>query len=396
MPKWLNKANIYIAGWCIYNTQGVLFSKGTLFTQLLLIFLLLVSLYYCFVANFRYKLPVYFWGLNLLLSLFFVYGVYLMIGGYNPMDYITHVDSFSYLKTIMISILPIYVFYVFSKEGLLTKKSLCIWLFIFLSLTTINYFKSQQEMLMLALLNHSRTESFTNNYGYGFLALIPACVFLYKKPLIQYLVIGYIMVFMLMAMKRGALVIGIVCLIWFLWKNIKEVHSRMRFLFIAFAVFLCFVGYQFAQKQMEESLYFQKRVEDTLEGNSSGRDVLYEELANYYWNEATPLQFLFGSGANATLKVSRYYAHNDWLEIAVNQGLLGLLIYLLYWLIFTKVVFSRTYEPHIKLALQLFFIIYFMKTFFSMSYADMSIGATCVLGYCLTQEKKNEQIVYSN
>ena len=138
---------------------------------------------------------------------------------------------------------------------------------------------------------------------------------------------------------------------------------------------------------MVESAYFQKRLEDSFEGNSSGRDKIYSAMLSFFWNETTPLQFLFGSGANATLRVARVYAHNDWLEIAVNQGLLGLMIYMIYFLIFFKTVLSKRNNSSAKLALQLVFIICFMKTLFSMSYNDMNIGTTFVLGYCLAQEK---------
>jgi hypothetical protein len=107
------------------------------------------------------------------------------------------------------------------------------------------------------------------------------------------------------------------------------------------------------------------------------------------------LNSFFGSGANATLSISSLYAHNDWLEIAINQGVFGLIIYFFYWIMFFRECSSKSYTPYARLAMQLLFIIYFMKTFFSMSYNDMTVGATLVLGYCLAQEKKNEQIIYS-
>lgn len=396
MSTWFNKANIYLIAWCLYNTQGIFFPKGTLFTQILVLLLLLVSLYYCFVCNTRYKLPVYFYGLNILLSMFVVYGFFLMFGGYNSMDYSKHVDSFSYLKNILLSLLPIYAFFVFFKENQISSKNFFIWILLFISVATLNYFKNHQEMLIAAILNKSKAEEFTNNVGYEFLAIIPACVFLYKKPFLQYLAIGYCMIFMLMAMKRGAIIIGVVCIIWFMWKNLRQRNIKKKFGLMALSLLLCFVSYHFIKYRMEDSLLFQERVEKTLEGNSSGRGELYSEFANYFWNKTTPIQFIFGSGANATLRISSNYAHNDWLEIAVNQGIIGLFFFTLYWLLFIRTLSSKNFDIHTKLALQLLFVIYFMKTFFSMSYASMPIPATFILSYCLVQEKKDEQIVYCN
>lgn len=396
MPNWLNKANAYLFAWCIYCTQGILFPKGTLFTQLLIAVLLLVSLYYIFVANTQYKVPVYFVGLNILLAMFFVYGTYLMVGGYDAADYAKQVDSFSYLKGILISLAPIYPFYVFSKQGLVSEKFLEICFFVLFGVTIANYYQNYQEQLYMALLIGSNAEEFTNNVGYEFLSLIPFCVFFSKRPVLQYVALGSCMVFLFMAMKRGAIIIGVLCIIWFIWNNLRNASFKKKLGIMALSTALSFFGYLYVEKQMQESLYFQKRVENTLEGNSSGRDKLYGRFIDYFWGETTPLQFAIGSGANATLKVSYNYAHNDWLEIAVNQGVLGIIIYILYWGLFAKEILSNHYPPREKIALQLLFIIYFMKTFFSMSYEDMTIPATFILGYCLAQERKNEQIIYSN
>ena len=390
MPIWLNRANFYIVAWCIYSTQGILFPKGFLFTQLLLFILLMVSLYYLLIANTRYKLPVYFLGLNTLLGMLFIYGLYLIIGGYNVADYSIAVPSYHYLKNILISLSPIYPFFVFSKEGLINEKFLRIWLFVLIGITVINYFQSYQEQLYLAMLNASKAEEFTINVGYGFLSLIPICVFLYKKPVLQYIALGICMIFLFMAMKRGAIFIGVFCLFWFMWTNLKNTDFKKKVGIIFFSMALCLVGYLFVEKQIQESFYFQKRIENTLDGNSSGRDKLYSRFVDYFWNETTSLQFLFGSGANATLKVSYNYAHNDWLEIAVNQGIFGLIVYIFYWFLCGKTCVSKKYDFHVKSALQLLFMIYFLKTIFSMSYGSMGYIPMLSLGYCLAQEKENE------
>ena len=153
------------------------------------------------------------------------------------------------------------------------------------------------------------------------------------------------------------------------------------------------VGYVTFNNHFSESYAFQRKIQDLQEGGGSGRDILYQEFSNHFFYETTPMQFLVGSGANATLTISTNYAHNDWLEIAVNQGLLGVLMYMFYWILFYRESFVKKRNPMIKLALQLVFVDYFMRTFFSMSYQAMTTSATFVLGYCLAKENENEQIV---
>ena len=388
MPTWLNKMNIYIFLWLVYSFQDIFMPKGTFFTQLLIVILLAYSLYSVFIVNTRYRLmkPLFFSGLNALLFLFTIYGLFYIVCGGRP----------EYLKSIYKSLLPIYSFYVLWRENAISERNTYFWMAIFFLLSTIQYYHHYQEQLVMAVLLGSSAEEFTNNKGYIFLSLIPLCVFLYKKPLIQYIAIGYCIAFLLMFMKRGAILIGVFCLLWFLWNNIKNVNIKKKILLICLSLFLVAFGVLFAQKQMDESLYFQQRVEYTLEGNSSGRDRIYGKLTDYFWNGITPFQFILGSGAEASVAIAGNFAHNDWLEIAVNQGLLGLFVYLFYWILFAKECLPKSYCNQERLALQLLFIICFMKTLFSMSYNGMTFIDCFILGYSLSQEKKNEQIIYCN
>lgn len=391
IPTWLNKVNIYIFAWCIYYSQNLLFSGVKVFMQLLVVVLLMVSLYYFFVANTRYKLPDYFCGLNVLLGLLTVYGCCLMIE-YNPAEYAIPVNSFNYLKRILISIIPIYPFYVFAKEGLIDEKKIQTLFFILLVVTIANYYGKQSRMLYAAMLMGSNKEEFTSNVGYEFLSLIPFCVFFRKKPVIQYISLGVCVIFLFMAMKRGAILIGAICLFWFLWKNINNVSIKQKVSLLVLAFLLSFISFLFVKKQMEDSWYFQKRIEDTLEGKSSNRDVLYSRFSYYFLNETTPLQFIFGSGANATLKVYNNYAHNDWLEIAVNQGLLGIFVYLFYWIIFFMSARLKKIDQSKRLAMQLILISTFLQTLFSMSYGSWGYTTMLVLAFCLTRENNHVQI----
>ncbi len=87
---------------------------------------------------------------------------------------------------------------------------------------------------------------------------------------------------------------------------------------------------------MSSSDYMMERIEDTLAGNSSSRDGLYSFFWKYFTEDSCFIHYLLGRGANGTLDIYYNYAHNDWLEIAVNQGLLGIFVYAFYWFGFLK------------------------------------------------------------
>lgn len=385
MPIWINKANIYLFLWFLYYLLSALYWEESFFRQILSSILLGVSFYYFVVVNQQGKLPAFFTGLNILIIMFSVYGIALILG-YNPEDYKIKVPSYNYLKIIYRSLLPIYAFYFFSKNGLLTNKTFCMWLFFFFVLVTIEFYGNQKRMLLYAMSIKSTQTEFTNNVGYSFLALLPAISFLKNKPFVQYLALSYCMIFLLLGVKRGAIIIGFLCILLFFWNKLKKNNSiKGKLRVVLFMTGLSLLGFIFVQNQMDKASFFQERVEKTLAGNTSKRDDIFSTMANYFWNEASPFSFVFGSGANSTLKIYKY-AHNDWLEIAINQGVLGLMIYVIFWFFFMKTAFMKRKDPYVSLALQMLFVICFFKTFFSMSYGDYALPTSFTLGYSLAQE----------
>lgn len=357
--------------------------------------LILMSLYYAFYANFRYKLPVYFKGLNLLLVIFTIYGFLRLIGGEQLMVKMNFMEvaKTDFLKTIYKSLLPVYPFYVFTKQGLLKEKTIKIWFLIFFVLAIGWFYNAQARMLAAALERGSSAEEFTNNVGYTFLALLPALVLFHKRPIIQYIGIMACSYFIVIAMKRGAIIVAIICLVWFMATNMKTAPRKRKWIIVVVNMIIIVAGVILFRYMMETSAYFLYRLEETAAGNSSGRDEIYTALYNHFINEENPLRFLFGYGADATLKFADNYAHNDWLEIATNQGLLGIVVYLVYWICFYVSWRKAKWHPQAFMAIGLVLIIYFISTFFSMSYNSVGRCAAMVLGYYLAVASDTSEAV---
>lgn len=348
--------------------------------------LLLISAYYVMYANYKYKLVGYFKVLNVLLLMFTIYGVALLLSGEKFISpaFGTVMNNASYTTQIYCSLLPIYAFYTFSVKGFLNEKVIKRWVIVFFIVAISIYIQTLRD----AFLRHLGSVEVTNNAGYIILPLIPLMAFLNKKPFMQFVGLTICMLLILFAMKRGAILIGAVCLLYFLFVSLKLASKSMVLWVFLSSIGLILAGYFIVVDMIGTSDYFQSRIEETLEGNTSSRDVLYGDFASHIFYKTGFLQFLFGSGANATLKVSVNYAHNDWLEIAVNQGFVGVAIFFAYWVAFYKSCKRIKSNPSARLAITLIFLIYFMKTLFSMSYSDMNMFATCILGYCLSFDSK--------
>lgn len=369
--------------WLIYYLQSLLFGKSGGIVSTLIVFSLIgISFYHFIYTLLNYRMPKYMKGLTVLVIMFTIYGVILVLSGKTIrfMSSNVLVRNYSYIKSIYISLLPIYSFFVFTRKGMLSKEMLQKWTLLFLVVVVLQFVQQQRLALAMAV---DDSEEFTNNYGYLFLSMIPLLVFWQHRRIVQYVGLGVSMSFILLGMKRGAILIGTLSLFVFLYHTMKTASKKQKNWVFILTFVLVIVGVYMVSDMLQNSVYFNKRIEDTLEGNSSGRNRLYSIFWRHFINESNPLLFIFGNGANATLTFSWGYAHNDWLEIAINQGLLGLVIYAYYWITFYKTWRRIKFDNQIYLAVGLILMIFFLKTIFSMSYNDMTVYDTLCLGYCM-------------
>ena len=323
--------------------------------------------------------PVYFKGLNLLVLMYLIYGILLFITDGLHTQAVFSPPTYFYLKGYMISLLPIYSCYIFARKGYLNLEMFPRWVIVFVIVAIAEYYRLEREALVAMLENRE----ITNNMGYLFLALMPCMMLFEKRPILQYIGMGVCVVFILMAMKRGAILIGAVALVLFVLYKLRSAKGYQKILVSAIVVVGMVLLTRYVGNLLETSDYFNRRVQQTMDGDASNRDIIYSTLWSAYWEDANFLQLLFGRGADGTLKVYGNYAHQDWLEALTNQGLLGIVIFFVYWLLFFKTIRSKSYCKESRFVLLLIFCVFGLKTLFSMSIGDMTIYATSILGFVL-------------
>lgn len=389
-----NPCNIYLSFLTFYLIQGVMIpTGGTVFSQLILSCAMLMGIYYTVKTICLPNIPVYFTGLNMLFFMFIIYGILLLFSNHHYIIIFSwsEVPNSTFLKNIFLSLPNVYVFYYFSRKGYLTEKALRKWVIVFLASSVFRYIDNQMALLNMMQLKGVQTKEMTNNMGYLFVALMPTIAVFKDKVRIQYGILILCMAFIMMAMKRGAIIVGTIMLIYILYFNYKYNKNVSKRKVIVFSLFIIVAAYFITEYMMESSDYFMSRIEQTKEGNSSGRNALYERYWNHFKNETDILKYLLGNGANATLGIGVNYAHNDWLEIAIDEGVLGLVIYCIYWFCFWRTIASIKYNITAKLVLTLTFISFLILTVFSMSYTEYSIYSCSVFGYYLAHYKEKEQ-----
>lgn len=388
-----NPCNFYILLLAFYSMQGTIIpTGGSVLSQIIAFITMSMGLYYTVKTMQMNDKPFYFKGLNLLFFILVVYGVILLFSDHQYLVkaklFDNEVSKSSYLKSLFFSFPNIYTFYYFSKKKFLTESLLRKWMIAFVGIAIFRFFDYKLTSLQTMLLNGDDTEEITNNMSYIFVALIPGIVLFKDNIRIQYSLLVICMAFVMIGMKRGAIIVGVVCLIYFLYFNYKYNDKVSKGKVVFFSILIVTAAYLITENMMELSDYFMSRIAQTKEGYSSGRNEIYEHFWNHFKNEMDTFKFLFGNGANATLDIGINYAHNDWLEIAINQGVLGLVVYAIYWLCFWRTIRTINNMKSAKLVLSLTFISYFIMTLFSMSYTEYSYYSCTVFGYYLAHCRK--------
>lgn len=375
MLKRINQCDIYVGLWCIYMLQEVLYPHGIINQSLQLIMLLWSMTAVCryMVESTEYSYSSILKATFLLIVMYVIYGVINMMFGETMF-----IGRYVYLQISLNSLAPIFLFYNFTMNGQLTRDRIRIYLPILILTCILLYYKTEREAIL-----EMNNEEVTNNAGYFFVSLIPFLFFYAKKPILQYLFMGIILLYVVMGMKRGAILIGVISTIVFLYANINNSSKWTKVLTIMLTISIIvgtsvYIGYM-----MDNSDYFMVRVEQTLEGDTSNRDIIYGSLWNSLLSEQSPLNFYLGRGANSTLRVIGSFAHQDWLETFCNNGLLGVFILFSFFYTFGKNAWKsrHSFSGMMLYSFVSLFIIIFGKTLFSMSIQDLGVAESMLIGY---------------
>lgn len=379
--------NIYLLSWVIYYLQNYFDYRGSFLSRALILILLMVSFYYTIYAIIHFKLPKPMKILGVMLAIWTVYGLIMIILQDN-----STAPSFNYIKDIYISFLPIYTIYVFVKKGWLTEKMLLLWTYVFVVIGVMLFYSNARARMDLL-----GADEVTNNSGYAIVTIIPLLLLFKDKPIIQYVLLGVCMFHVIIGMKRGAILCGAVCTLWLVLSNMTQEKkltskaARNMFWRLLLTVGMIVGGIIVVTNLFATSDYFNHRFEQTMDGDTSGRDEMYSMMLDYYLNQDF-WKVLVGNGGYSTESIFGILAHNDWLEIAIDNGLILLVVYAAFW-ISMIVMFLKGDKTKERIMLGMFLLIYLFKSFVSMSYSAVTIYSACYIGLAFANyEFKSKKI----
>lgn len=381
-----NPGNVYLTLWSLYSLKGVLYPDGSIVNKALMLLIVIVSLgttYKVVVSKQTAAASIYFRGLNILLLMYTLYGLLLfftdgfMVNGKGISE-----PSIYFMEGAWVILMPIYVCYFYTRKGYLTSDLLSKWMVLFLVIAILQYYYTQSIVLKRIRVSGGDISGITNNAGYILLSLIPGML-LFKRKVISYIGIGICVMFVLMSVKRGAIFIAAVSIVLIVFHDLHNSKGVYKIGIVLLAAAGLFVLFNYVEHILANNDYFYARLENTLEGNSSKRDEIYFNFWNIFINESDIFQMIFGRGAMSTIKLTGTYAHNDWLEILLGQGIVGIAIFINYWIRFFKASRFRALSEQSRFILTLILCIFGIKTLFSMSITGMPIYASAILGFAL-------------
>lgn len=296
------------------------------------------------------KWVIGFWGLNLV---YFI-ASYLWLD--NP--------STTQIGNISVTLLAFPLFGILGRKGILTERFYIIAA-VLLLLSSVVYFNSLKVMLLAKFINR---DDITNNASVVFLYILPF-ILLVRNRYISYVITIVCAYFLMEGAKRGNIVCAIPVIILFIiltFRN-KQVKVFEKILFIIFFLFAVSWG----AKQFAENEYLQQRVEQTMEGDSSNRDLIYANAWNAYSGSESVLNIIWGYGFDGTINHKQIgdYAHNDWLEILVDYGAIGAIFYLSIFILLYQQI-RKTKDLQTKYVLIALSTIWLLKSAFSMGFTE--------------------------
>lgn len=174
-------------------------------------------------------------------------------------------------------------------------------------------------------------DNVTNNAGYMLVTVLPlmGIPLLFEKKFSFYLAILISTILVAFSVKRGAIIcllIIIVCFWYCVFYKANPIGGEKKFKQIISALLMLIILVFGLSYVITSNDYLLLRIEDMFEGNSSGRDEIAYTLLGSFQNSSI-IEKLLGQGMSQTLAVAGLYAHNDWLELLIDQGIIGVLLY---------------------------------------------------------------------
>lgn len=368
--------SLYILLWAAYHIGLYFQIQGSAFFLLITLIWSFFDMIHLFITP--RKRSTFFTIYTIFFMMLVFYGLLLIVGG-NALNTIHgRMNNSQYIYKILPSLLPFYTFYRSFIEKPIVLSNIFYWIIPFFAVAISGYYMGLRASHGMV---GDDVEEVVNNGSYYILGLIPF-VCLSKKRIIHLLFFAVFLFLITIAYKRGPIFISLVCMIYYFFNVTKTSGKKISTALLVIVAFA--VGYVFFIRFFNESDLMQGRWESTLGGSSSGRDSILSLMIDVFLN-SNFIQLLFGHGAYGTIVQTGRLAHNDWMQILIDQGIVGVFIFAVFcWNLIRQWKLSDN-NCNAKLSYGMFLIIFLLTSIFSMAFDRIPLYEMIVLSAIVSQ-----------
>ena len=273
--------------------------------------------------------------------------------------------STTQLGNILCALLSLNFFAYLGEKGVMTESFFAVTIVLLIVASVFGFYHGR-ALALARMMNYADTT--TVNESGPFLLLLPMVFFL-KKDFQKALILGVCIFYLLLGAKRGSIlaaIIPVVMIVWYMLKNSSHSVGKTVLIVGALTV-LSFIAFDW----IVNNDYLMHRFEQTVEGDSSGRDAIYAGAWRAWSTSNSTFRYFFGFGFDG----ASYHpmigcpAHSDWLEILVDYGIVGIVSYLAVFFSFAALII-RTREFQTKMILLSCILIWFFSSIYSMGFTS--------------------------
>ena len=299
-------------------------------------------------------------------------------------DITSGLSSFSAL---LAGMMPIFSGYYLLRFAKVSERQIIMTLMFFLLVAVLSYYGYSNSLKEIY-----GDRDITNNIGYYFVSTV-SIVFLFNKRIWSYGAIVIIAFYVFLSAKRGAMVCALAAfLIYYYYVAFLNKKKRLTQI-VVLSLFSAILSLLFVNF-LAEDLYSSERIYETFsseEGDAvySGRDVIYASLWDIIKNSGAT-HLLFGRGPDATVKLIGIHAHNDWLEIMIDYGAIGIISYLSFFVSIFIFIRKQTASKYKYIVITIITVL-LLQTLFSMGFTSLSMSVTSFILGCSIGKLDNQK-----
>lgn len=288
-------------------------------------------------------------------------------------------SSFQQLKLYLFCCTSIFPAIYFTKRQLLDENILKAFFIILVYMSVVSFLDFR-----LYLQEEYGVENGSNNLSYLIATIFPLCFCMNKS--IRYFYIFLCLAIVFIGGKRGAIVLSIALIAYTMFKDTMRSGIYSKLLVVTFIIII----YQIINSEYIE--IFQFGFDRLEQSGSSGRDMIAKSIINGMVNGSF-INWIIGYGSIGSTLFADNFAHNDWLELLVDYGLIGLSIYaMFYWGVFKFFRSVPKQDITTKDLLASSLIVLLIKSLFSMClFSTETAVVFVVLGYTIVNNRQNEK-----